>query len=98
MNFCFPAIKGFIFSLLLSLILIFQLVQPAFQSMLGHLRSGTLDKFKEAFGKALIGGEAFSSAVSSCTQICMAQFDEGSAGAVIFILAHFRTLVYAICN
>ncbi|OWM77119.1 hypothetical protein CDL15_Pgr013210 [Punica granatum] len=60
-----------------------QLVQPAFQAMLGHIRSGTLDKFKEAFDKALNGGEAFSSAASSSTQTYMALFDEGCADAVI---------------
>ncbi|KAK4774858.1 hypothetical protein SAY86_009793 [Trapa natans] len=60
-----------------------QLVQPSSQSMLGHIRSGILDKFREAFGKALNGGEGFSSAASSLMQIYMAQFDEESADAVI---------------
>ncbi|KAI8544600.1 hypothetical protein RHMOL_Rhmol08G0309500 [Rhododendron molle] len=60
-----------------------QLVQPAYQSMLGHIRSGTLDKFKEAFAKALNGGEGFSVAAHSCTKIFMTQFDEQSADVVI---------------
>ncbi|KAG5537883.1 hypothetical protein RHGRI_025094 [Rhododendron griersonianum] len=60
-----------------------QLVQPAYQSMLGHIRSGTLDKFKEAFDKALNGGEGFSVAAHSCTKIFMTQFDEQSADVVI---------------
>ncbi|XP_050231892.1 protein ROOT HAIR DEFECTIVE 3 [Mercurialis annua] len=60
-----------------------QLVQPAHQSMLGHIRSGTLDKFKEAFDKALAAGEGFSSAAYSCTQSYMATFDEGCTDAII---------------
>ncbi|GAB2221871.1 hypothetical protein Droror1_Dr00013063 [Drosera rotundifolia] len=34
-------------------------VEPAFQAILGHLRSGTIDKFKEAFDKALNGNKIF---------------------------------------
>ncbi|KAI4330680.1 hypothetical protein MLD38_028942 [Melastoma candidum] len=60
-----------------------QLVQPAFHSVLGHIRSGTLDKFKEAFEKALNGGEDFSSAAHNCSQHYMALFDEACADAVI---------------
>ncbi|KAI5602820.1 hypothetical protein BDE02_01G179600 [Populus trichocarpa] len=60
-----------------------QLVQPAHQSMLGHIRSGTLENFKEAFEKALNAGEGFSLAAVACTQNYMAQFDEGHADAVI---------------
>ncbi|TXG68531.1 hypothetical protein EZV62_003466 [Acer yangbiense] len=62
-----------------------QLVQPAFQSMLGHIRSGTLDKFKDAFDKSLSGGEAFSSAAHHCSTTCMAMFDEGSADVTVEI-------------
>ncbi|GLT74582.1 hypothetical protein SLA2020_463700 [Shorea laevis] len=60
-----------------------QLVQPAYQSMVGHIRSGTFDKFKEAFDKALNGGEAFSVAACSCTESHMALFDEKSADAIV---------------
>ncbi|KAK8584866.1 hypothetical protein V6N13_138811 [Hibiscus sabdariffa] len=60
-----------------------QLVQPAHQSMLGHLRSGTLERFKEAFEKALNGGEGFSLAARNCTESYMASFDEGYADAVV---------------
>ncbi|KAB1218429.1 hypothetical protein CJ030_MR3G026309 [Morella rubra] len=60
-----------------------QLIQPAFQSALGHIRSGTLEKFKGVFDKALNGGEGFSLASRNCTQFCMALFDEGCAEAVI---------------
>ena len=44
------------------------------------MRSGILDKFKEAFDKALNGGEGFSSAANKCIEFYMAQFDEGCAG------------------
>ncbi|KAJ7951632.1 Protein ROOT HAIR DEFECTIVE 3-like [Quillaja saponaria] len=60
-----------------------QLVHPAFQSMLGHIRSGALEKFKEAFDKALNGGEGFSAAAYNCAESCIAQFDEGCAEVVI---------------
>lgn len=48
--------------------------------MLGHLRSGTFDKFKEAFEKALNGGEGFSTAANKCIGSFMAQFDEACSG------------------
>lgn len=48
--------------------------------MLGHIRSGTLDKFKEAFDKALDQGEGFSKAAQGCSQVFMAVFDEKCAG------------------
>ncbi|KAF5931933.1 hypothetical protein HYC85_028104 [Camellia sinensis] len=60
-----------------------QLVQPAYQSMLGHIRSGTLDRFKEAFDKALNGGERFSVAAHDCSESFMIQFDEACADAII---------------
>lgn len=60
-----------------------QLVQPAYQSMLGHIRSGTFDKFKVAFDKALSRGEAFSVAARSCTESYMDLFDKESADATI---------------
>ncbi|KAI6671787.1 hypothetical protein NL676_006672 [Syzygium grande] len=60
-----------------------QLVQPAFGSVLEHIGWETLDKFKEAFDKALIGQEVFSVAAHDCTQSYMAQFDKGCTDAVI---------------
>uniref|UniRef100_A0A7N0ZXB6 Protein ROOT HAIR DEFECTIVE 3 homolog n=1 Tax=Kalanchoe fedtschenkoi TaxID=63787 RepID=A0A7N0ZXB6_KALFE len=60
-----------------------QVIQPTFQSMVGHLRSNALEKFKEAFEKALNSGEGFSSASSRCTESFMAQFDGGCADVVI---------------
>ncbi|KAK7349247.1 hypothetical protein VNO77_06459 [Canavalia gladiata] len=62
---------------------LFQLLHPTFQSALGHVRSRTLDKFKEAFDKALNAREGFSAAANSCIGSCMAQFDEACADVVI---------------
>ncbi|KAL6491730.1 Cell wall protein rhd3 [Orobanche gracilis] len=56
-----------------------QLVQPAYQLMLGHIRSGTLDRFKEAFENALNEGKGFAIAARDCTEYFMSQFDEASA-------------------
>ncbi|TYH53414.1 hypothetical protein ES332_D09G099800v1 [Gossypium tomentosum] len=60
-----------------------QLVQPAYQSMLGHLRIETLEKFKEAFDKALKGDEGFSVAACKCIKTYMASFDAGYADAAV---------------
>ncbi|KAJ0971357.1 hypothetical protein J5N97_019316 [Dioscorea zingiberensis] len=60
-----------------------QLVHPAYQSMLGHLRSKTLDDFKEALDKGLERGERFSVAARDFTQLFMSKFDEGSEDAAI---------------
>lgn len=48
--------------------------------MLGHIRSETLDKFKEAFDTALSGGQRFAVAARDCTESLMKLFDEGCAG------------------
>ncbi|KAI3989302.1 hypothetical protein MKX01_004851 [Papaver californicum] len=60
-----------------------QLVQPAYHSVLGHLRSKTLDDFKDAFEKALKGGEAFAVAAHDCTQSFIAEFGKGCADVAI---------------
>lgn len=62
--------------------------------MVGHLRSGTLDKFKEAFDNALNRGQGFAVAARDCTESFMKQFDEGCAGTVQL---QIRFLSYHIC-
>ncbi|XXG74024.1 hypothetical protein AAC387_Pa07g2848 [Persea americana] len=62
---------------------VLHLVHPAYQSMLGHLRSRTLDSFKEAFDKAINKGEGFAVAARCCVQSYMSIFDEGCADAAI---------------
>ncbi|XP_009389470.2 protein ROOT HAIR DEFECTIVE 3 [Musa acuminata AAA Group] len=59
-----------------------QLVNPAYQSMLGHVRAKTLNDFKEALDKA-IEREGFAVAVHDCTQSFMLKFDKGCEGAAI---------------
>ncbi|KAI5665460.1 hypothetical protein M9H77_15313 [Catharanthus roseus] len=60
-----------------------QLVQPAHQSMLGHLRSGTLERFKVAFEAALNEGKGFAAAARHCSESFLSQFDEACADASI---------------
>lgn len=64
--------------------------------MLGHIRTGTLDKFKEGFNNALNEGKNFSTAAADCTKLFMSQFDEASAGTVIDIQYSFQTR--GLCN
>lgn len=60
-----------------------QLVQPAYQLMLSHIRSGTLERFKEAFDEALNGGKGFAMAARHCSETFMSRFDEACADAII---------------
>ncbi|KMZ73350.1 putative Protein SEY1 [Zostera marina] len=62
---------------------VLQLVHSAYQTVLGHLRSKTLDNFKEDFDKALNTGEGFAIASHACCQRFMTAFDEGCADAAI---------------
>ena len=50
--------------------------------MLSHIRSGTLERFKEAFDEALNGGKGFAMAARHCSETFMSQFDEACAGMV----------------
>ncbi|URD97478.1 GTP-binding protein that may be involved in cell development (By similarity) [Musa troglodytarum] len=59
-----------------------QLVSPAYQIMLGHIRSKVLDDFKEAFDKAL-EKEGFSVAALECTRSSMLKFDRCCEDAAI---------------
>nr|XP_010925000.3 LOW QUALITY PROTEIN: protein ROOT HAIR DEFECTIVE 3 [Elaeis guineensis] len=60
-----------------------EMVHPAYQSMLGHLRSKTLDDFKEAFHKALERGEGFAVAARACIQSFVLKFEKGCEDAAI---------------
>ncbi|CAM0881450.1 unnamed protein product [Alopecurus aequalis] len=59
-----------------------QLVHPAHQSLLGHLRARTLEAFKESFDKAL-DKEGFAVAARDSIQIFLEKFDKGSEDATI---------------
>ncbi|XP_073120651.1 protein ROOT HAIR DEFECTIVE 3-like [Henckelia pumila] len=60
-----------------------QLVQPAYQFMLGHIRSETLEKFKEAFDSALNEGKGFAAAARDCSKFFVSQFDKAAADSDI---------------
>lgn len=60
-----------------------QLVQPAYQSMLGHIRSDAFERFKEAFEKSLKGGKGFALAARECAESFMSHFDEECSDAII---------------
>ncbi|CAN4089089.1 unnamed protein product [Withania somnifera] len=60
-----------------------QLVQPAYQSMLGHIRSDAFGRFEESFEKALKGGKAFALAARECVESLLALFDEECTDAII---------------
>ncbi|XP_047332088.1 protein ROOT HAIR DEFECTIVE 3 homolog 1-like [Impatiens glandulifera] len=60
-----------------------QLVHPAYNCMLGHIRAEILDKFKAEFDKALNEGEGFSSAAHRCSDSLMTLFDGKCADSTI---------------
>ncbi|CAI9263493.1 unnamed protein product [Lactuca saligna] len=60
-----------------------QLVQPAYQLMLEHIRSGTLENFKKALIDALNGGQGFAVAVRDNTAKFSRLFEEQCEDAII---------------
>lgn len=60
-----------------------QLVQPAYQSMLGHIRADAFERFREAFEKALKGGKGFALAARECAVSLLSHFDEECTDAII---------------
>ena len=65
-----------------------QLVNPAYQSLLGHLRTRTLEAFKESFDKA-VEKEGFAVAARDSTQIFLEKFDKGSEGMSLAMLVMY---------
>jgi hypothetical protein len=59
-----------------------QLVSPAYQSLLGHLRARTLEAFKDSFEKAL-EKDGFAVAARDSVRIFLEKFDKGSEDATI---------------
>ncbi|CAH9066861.1 unnamed protein product [Cuscuta epithymum] len=60
-----------------------QLIQPSYQSMLGHIRSEVMERFKEMFSRALSAGKDFAVATSECSESCLVQFDDKCKDAAI---------------
>eukprot|EP01018_Ginkgo_biloba_P028053 Gb_27309 [translate_table: standard] len=59
------------------------LIYPAYQTILGHLRSKAFNKFKIELEQAVKNGERFAAVVRRCTESCMAEFDQGCADATV---------------
>ncbi|XP_031476366.1 protein ROOT HAIR DEFECTIVE 3 homolog 2-like isoform X2 [Nymphaea colorata] len=59
------------------------LVHPAYQAMLGHLRSKAVDRFKDMLDQSLKSGEGFATAVHGCTHTVLLEFDHGCTDAAI---------------
>ncbi|KAG2658547.1 hypothetical protein PVAP13_1KG302010 [Panicum virgatum] len=71
-------------SLILSITICWlKLVNPAYQLLLGHLRTRTLEAFKESFDKALTKEGFAAAAARNCMQTFLEQFDKGSEDAAI---------------
>nr|XP_009388548.2 PREDICTED: LOW QUALITY PROTEIN: protein ROOT HAIR DEFECTIVE 3 homolog 2-like [Musa acuminata subsp. malaccensis] len=51
------------------------LVHPAFQAMLGHLRSKALDKFKNDLERSLESRKGFAMSVRTCAEASLLEFD-----------------------
>ncbi|KAM7500350.1 hypothetical protein LguiA_024764 [Lonicera macranthoides] len=60
-----------------------QFVHPAYISMLGHLRSKTLESFKTRLEESLRRGEGFAASVRTCTHACMLEFNHGCADTAV---------------
>jgi len=56
---------------------------PAYQTMLGHLRSEALNRFRKELDEAVKNGEGFAFAVRHYTESCMAEFDHGCSDAKV---------------
>ncbi|XP_010272279.1 PREDICTED: protein ROOT HAIR DEFECTIVE 3 homolog 2 [Nelumbo nucifera] len=59
------------------------LMNPAYQTMLGHLRSLSLDNFKNRLEGLINRGEGFATSVRTCTQSSLLDFDHGCEDAAI---------------
>uniref|UniRef100_A0A0E0FDX9 Protein ROOT HAIR DEFECTIVE 3 homolog n=1 Tax=Oryza meridionalis TaxID=40149 RepID=A0A0E0FDX9_9ORYZ len=62
---------------------VLNLVQPAFQKMLAHLRTRALEKYKTELNLTLESGKGFAAAVRDATESNLNEFDQGCADAVI---------------
>uniref|UniRef100_A0A0E0MPE0 GB1/RHD3-type G domain-containing protein n=1 Tax=Oryza punctata TaxID=4537 RepID=A0A0E0MPE0_ORYPU len=62
---------------------VLNLVQPAFQKMLAHLRTRALEKYKTELNLTLESGKGFAAAVRDTTESSLNEFDQGCADAVI---------------
>jgi hypothetical protein len=73
LSICFAGLSDFILNLL-------QLVQPAFQKLLSHLRLKAIQKFKTGLGLSLESGKSFAASVRDNTEFSLNEFEQGCAG------------------
>ncbi|EMS50703.1 Protein ROOT HAIR DEFECTIVE 3-like protein 1 [Triticum urartu] len=59
---------------------ILNLVQPAFQKNLSHLRTKALEKFKTGLNQSLESGKGFAASVRETTESSLSEFNQGCAG------------------
>ncbi|VAI27485.1 unnamed protein product [Triticum turgidum subsp. durum] len=62
---------------------ILNLVQPAFQKNLSHLRTKALEKFKTGLNQSLESGKGFAASVRETTESSLSEFNQGCADSVI---------------
>ncbi|KAM3254211.1 hypothetical protein ACQJBY_048000 [Aegilops geniculata] len=62
---------------------ILNLVQPAFQKNLSHLRTKALEKFKTGLNQSLVSGKGFAASVRETTESSLSEFNQGCADSVI---------------
>ncbi|CAD6267066.1 unnamed protein product [Miscanthus lutarioriparius] len=62
---------------------ILNLVQPAFQKMLTHLRTKALEKFKTGLNSSLESGKGFAVSARENTECSLKDFEQGCADAII---------------
>uniref|UniRef100_A0A453JR21 GB1/RHD3-type G domain-containing protein n=1 Tax=Aegilops tauschii subsp. strangulata TaxID=200361 RepID=A0A453JR21_AEGTS len=62
---------------------ILNLVQPAFQKNLSHLRTKALEKFKTGLDQSLESGKGFAASVRETTESSLSEFNQGCADSVI---------------
>ncbi|KAI5569699.1 hypothetical protein BDE02_12G094400 [Populus trichocarpa] len=60
-----------------------EVVRNAYDTMLEHLYSNTLESFKTSLEQLLNGGEGFVASARTCAQSCFLQFDKGCEDAFI---------------
>ncbi|GFY95388.1 root hair defective 3 GTP-binding protein [Actinidia rufa] len=67
-----------------------KLVHPAYVTMLGHLRSKTLERFKTCLEQSLHRGERYAVSVRYCNRAYMLEFDQGCAACSLRSHFHAR--------
>jgi protein SEY1 len=70
-----------------------QLVQPAFQKMLTHLRMKALEKFKAGLNSSLESGKEFAISARDNTECSLKDFEQGCAGKHHILVIYSQALV-----